>query len=209
MLTNQFYAVLAAALRGAARPPAFFVAVGSGERGWDLSGPPPGTREVRSLAAEVARRAVPPERIEFLDAGGRPGAGPTPRLRLSVEFPAGEATGTLRECGLFAGSAEGDGPGTLLSYFAHARIDKEAETALARSFVLDLRPAALAAGSRETRWLANTRNEEVHDLERRTPRCQVEEIRFDRRFYFPSAEAALEAGYDRCAYCFGRDLSER
>lgn len=64
-------------------------------------------------------------------------------------------------------------------------------------------------GSRVTRWLGNSSSRELHDLEAETASCQLAEIAEDRRFYFSSFEAGREHGYDPCAYCFGREASQR
>jgi hypothetical protein len=208
MLTESFYTALAAALGEAGRRAPFWVAVGAGREAWDRAGLPPVSGEVGRLEDEVTRRPV--ERIAYVDEGGARAERATPRLRLTVVFQPGEATGPLRECGLFGGDAgESPGSGMLLSYFAHARLDKDERMSLSRTFTIDLTPRAVTAGSQETRWLANTESGEVHDVENRTRACQLDEIRFDRRFWFPTLELALETGYDRCAYCFGRELSLR
>lgn len=206
MLTDGFYRALAADLARSRETHRFLLAVGAGEEAWDRRRPEPG-REVDELADELARKAVPADRVEFLGSDGRPVEAPTTRIRFSADFGPGEGAGSLRECGLFRAGRAGGDP-VLLSYFTHERIDKPEGMRLARSVVVDLTPRALVPGTRETRWLANTGSGEFHDLERAVARCQVEEIRPDRRFYFPSEDAAVEAGYDFCAYCFGRDRSE-
>lgn len=209
MLTRAFYAALAAALRDTGRTGRFFIAVGAGDPAWDRA-PPREDRDVGGLAAELARVPVPPEGMVFLDARGRPSGEPTHRLALSATFAAGEGVGTLRECGLFGGGATSDaGSGTLLSYFAHPRIEKAGEGVLTRTVHVDLEPRPFVPGSRETRFLGNTFTTELHDLDNRQPGCQIGEIRFDRRYYFPTVEDAVAAGYDLCAYCFGRSRSRR
>lgn len=209
MLTAAFYRVLAARLRVPGGPNTYVVAVGTGRESWDRR-PPAETREVTGLAAEVARQAVPPDGIVFLDESGEPTEEPTPRLRLSARFSAGEAIGTLRESGLFSGgTAEEPGSGTLISYVTHGRIEKTEGMTLSRTFRIDLTPRPFVPGTRVTRYLANTSSEELHDLENTVAACQIDEIRFDRRFYFAGVEEAIAAGYDHCAYCFGRELSTR
>jgi hypothetical protein len=206
MLTTLFYTAAASGLAGGpATAWGFAIAVGEGTAAWDAVAPAP-DRTTAQLTRETARRAVPPEALVFLDASGRPSRQPTPRLRFAVTFPPGEGTGTLRECGLFARRADRD---VLLSYHTHPRIEKEAGGSLQRTISIDLTPRPVAPGSRLTRFLGNTYSTEIHDLDRETPNCQIPEIRFDRRFYFAGLEQARAAGYDPCAYCFGRDLSER
>ena len=60
-----------------------------------------------------------------------------------------------------------------------------------------------------TRLLGNSGSREVHDLDNEKPRCQIAEIRPDRRFYFTSIDQAEKLGYDFCAYCFGKQRSRR
>ena len=52
------------------------------------------------------------------------------------------------------------------------------------------------------RYLGNRKKLEYHDLDNKTPRCQIEEIK--ERIYFSSEEQAEQTGYDRCAHCLGR-----
>ncbi len=58
------------------------------------------------------------------------------------------------------------------------------------------------------RYLGNSAKREVHDLSKTTKRCQLDEIRPDHRVYFKTQKEATEAGYDYCAYCFGKDKSK-
>lgn len=60
-----------------------------------------------------------------------------------------------------------------------------------------------------TRWLGNSREREVHDLTKTKKGCQIDEIAADRRVFFKTEEDAVKAGYDRCAYCFGKAKSKR
>ncbi len=208
MLTNAFYVALASALKAAAEAGDLSIAVGGGDPAWDADGTPREDRRVDGLGAEVARKTVPADRAVFLDENGRPARAPTTRLQLSVTFGAGEAAGTLRECGLFREAGRADGP-SLLSYFTHPRVEKAEAGSLSRVFRIDVTPRPIVAGSRETRYLANAASGEFHDLENTKSLCQIEEIRVDRRFYLRNEAEAAELGYDFCAYCFGRDRSRR
>jgi len=62
---------------------------------------------------------------------------------------------------------------------------------------------------RATRYLGNAGSRELHDLTNEQPSCQIDEIRSDHRVPFDDVESAVEAGYDFCAYCFGRERSKR
>ena len=210
MLTDNLFVALAALLTGAPSAPGrYFIAVGAGDEAWDQAAPGE-ARATERLAEEVARKPVPAEQIAFLNEAGQPTEAPTPHVQFAATFEAGEGTGLLRECGLFGGAAtEASGSGVLLSYHTHPRIDKAEGATLARTLRIDLTPRAIVPGCRVTRYLGNTATTELHDLDRVTTNCQIDEIRFDRRYYFSSVEAAAEANYDVCAYCFGRELSQR
>ena len=59
------------------------------------------------------------------------------------------------------------------------------------------------------RYLGNSNTLELHDLKNVTPRCQIDEIKSDHRVHFSTQKEATAAGYDFCAYCFGKDKSKR
>jgi|GEM_PF-1553653 len=210
MLTENFYTMIATMLTGSTAVPGdLYVAVGIGDKTWDTI-PPDVNRSVMKLTRELARKRVTEKDITFLDVDGKPSKGPTTRLSISVRFGDGEAIGSLRECGLYGGGAtDAADSGTLLSYYRHPVIAKTAAMSLQRVIRLDLSPSQVVAGSRVTRYLANVRTEELHDLENPNFNCQIDEIREDYRYYFATVEAALAVGYDRCGYCFGRALSAR
>jgi hypothetical protein len=60
-----------------------------------------------------------------------------------------------------------------------------------------------------TRYLGNSGERELHDVQNEKPRCQLSAIRPDHRIFFQSTQQAEQAGYDYCAYCFGKDKSKR
>lgn len=62
---------------------------------------------------------------------------------------------------------------------------------------------------KKTRFLGNSHNREVHDQQNAKKNCQINEIAIDRRVFFETLEDAIKAGYDCCAYCFGRSKSKR
>lgn len=209
MLTHRFYDQLAAFFHerlGAAAE--LFVAVGAGETGWDET-PPVRTRDTTALTHELARQRVTLGGVGFIDEQGNPLEAPAPRLRVSASFGPGQAVGTLRECGLYADAGPEAGSGILLAYYIHPRLEKTAAGTLTRSIRLDLTPRPGGGGSAVTRYLGNSNSREFHDLENVTGACQVDEIAPDRRVYYATREAALAAGYDFCAFCFGRALSQR
>lgn len=59
------------------------------------------------------------------------------------------------------------------------------------------------------RYLGNVNTRELHDLQKITPMCRIDEISIDRRYFFSRIEDAQALSYDFCAYCFGRALSKR
>jgi hypothetical protein len=59
------------------------------------------------------------------------------------------------------------------------------------------------------RYLGNSHKLELHDLKNATPRCQIDAIKAEHRVYFTTQKEATAAGYDFCAYCFGKDKSKR
>jgi hypothetical protein len=210
MLTNDFFTALASLLRGDATfPGSLFIAVGMGNPAWDDAAPE-ATRDVTQLTNEVARQVVNPQEIAYQDTKGEAAVVATPHLRIAVTFGVDEAVGMLRECGLCAGDATTDpGSGTLLAYYTYPRLEKTGSMVLERVIRIDLTPQPYAPGCRITRYLGNSRTREMHDLEQVTMQCQIEEIWLDKRFYHASVAAARNMSYDFCAYCFGRELSER
>lgn len=210
MLTEAFYRYLANLMYDASQGgDALYIAIGSGEDQWDTL-PPNRDRSNLAFVKELARLPVAAENITYMDANDNPSVGPTWRIRVSVNFRGEGAIGTIRETGLFGMGATTDlGSGQLLSYFIHARIDKTIEMDFERQVTLDLSPSPYRLAGHLTRYLGNSSTEELHDLDNETGACQIDEIRVDRRHYFDTIEQALDMGYDHCAFCFGRDLSQR
>ncbi len=64
-------------------------------------------------------------------------------------------------------------------------------------------------GNCQTRYLGNSGPRELHDLSNEKPRCGLAKMRPDHRVYFASPKEAEQAGYDYCAYCFGKGKSKR
>jgi hypothetical protein len=53
-------------------------------------------------------------------------------------------------------------------------------------------------------YCGNTSEKEVHDLDKETTQCQIDEIiRAGHATPFDSLDTAHKAGYDNCAYCLG------
>lgn len=210
MLTDQFYVQLAGLIKGGLQGwSPLYIAVGGGDAQWDTRISTP-DRSTLVLTDEILRKPVAPDAIVYLDEEGEAASGPGAVIRLQARFDAGEATGTLRECGLFAGSdSDQINTGVLLAYFIHPRIEKTADMALNRSIVLNLSPQKTILQGHLSSYLGNVISEELHNLENEKPGCQIDEIRSDRRAYFSSPEQAIGVGYDYCAFCFGKELSRR
>lgn len=210
MLTNNFYGYLAWLMASqTSEGSTLFVAVGSGNSEWD-NRPPELRREQIAFQQEVSRYAVNSNDIVFITDNGEVSEAATSRIQISATFGLEQALGTIRETGIFAmGATEQLGSGVLLSYFVHPRIDKTTEVTLERKIVIDLEPDSFRALGHLTRYLGNASSEELHDLENEKVNCQISELRIDRRHYFQTIEQAQVLGYDYCAHCFGRELSQR
>ncbi len=70
-------------------------------------------------------------------------------------------------------------------------------------------PPGKDEGQEKTRYLGNSSKREIHDLNNEKPQCQISEIRPDHRVSFKTEGEAIAAGYDYCAYCFGKEKSKR
>jgi hypothetical protein len=208
VLTHGFSVALAVRLRGAGEAGSpWYVAVGAGDPAWDRV-PAVLDPGATKLWNELARKAVPSDGVVYLDAAGNPSSTPTPWLRFGASFGLDDANGELREVGLFAEGAPERDAGRLVSYFTHAPIGKTPGTILERTLRLDLTRQSVG-GAQPTRFLGNSHSRELHDLERRRTACRLEQLAFDHRLYFASTEQAIQLGYDYCAACFGRELSQR
>lgn len=208
MLTNDFYVTLSSALMADVQGH-MYLAIGSGEPAWDAA-PPTYQRDTTHLVNEFARKAISAENMSYLNEAGDETDTPSARLRIKTIFLETEGIGTLRECGLFDDTASAvPGSGTLLSYFIHQRIEKSEGLKLERTIELDLTPRSSGPGQIATQYIGNSSSRELHDLDNETGACRINEIRFDNRIYFGSPEQAVGLGYDYCAFCFGRELSQR
>ena len=210
MLSQHFYMYLAQLLNSGSQPrdPLYF-AIGSGHETWDTAAPVL-SRDTLQYHNEIARKPVAPDDIVYVDEFNHPTDLITAHVAVSTTFLPGEGVGPVRECGLYAlGANDQTGSGLLISYFTHALIEKAADTQLHRRLILHLAPEPYRVVGHQTRYLGNALTEELHDLENENGACQISEIRVDRRYYFDSPEQAIGLGYDFCAFCFGREMSQR
>lgn len=207
MLTNRFYNQLTRSIKDDSNWSNAFIAIGRGDVSWDRTSPFY-DRELTALVDEVSRKQVARCGIYFVDEAGETTETVTSRLAFNVTFEADEGEGTFRECGLFVHEPDSDSE-VLVSYFIYPRIEKNLEGSLSRQILLDLTPRSSGTGQIITRYLGNTNSRECHDLDNQQTNCQIAEISFDHRIYFGTPGLAQTAGYDYCAFCFGRELSER
>jgi hypothetical protein len=87
--------------------------------------------------------------------------------------------------------------------------DLKAEIAVNPPKITPLAKVAAPAAAKKTRYMGNSSTRELHDLSNEQENCRIAQIRFDHRVNFRTQKEALNAGYDFCAYCFGRDKSKR
>ena len=108
-----------------------FLAVGTGDPGWDAQPPPP-DRSRTALTAEIYRiRLRPGIEISYDSSAGA--------VDVRVSLGPGVATGPLRELGLFGGPATAmPGSGLLVNHKVHDRIDKAGGDTVDRELRLQL-----------------------------------------------------------------------
>lgn len=71
-------------------------------------------------------------------------------------------------------------------------------------------PQAPGNGTGDTqRYAGNPATRELHDTQKLTKRCNFDAIKPNVRVYFDNTVVAEKAGYDYCAYCFGKAKSKR
>lgn len=117
-------------LIGASGGPIAWMAFGRGRPEWDAASPP----------ADLARRALDDEVVRLpLDVRGRLRFDVATRtIRAQVTLGPGQATGQLREVGLFAGRASArQDSGVMINHLVHDVVDKDPDQSLRR--ILELR----------------------------------------------------------------------
>jgi len=83
-----------------------YLAVGTGQSGWNLQNPPQPTNTQTALFNEIARKVFDTEDVTFVDPDtGDPTSVPTNILDFTCTFSETEAVGSLVEMGLFGGDA--------------------------------------------------------------------------------------------------------
>jgi hypothetical protein len=99
--------------------------IGTGLPGWDTT-PPVQSYDQSTLEAEYYRLTIPQGEIIFIDPiTGSPAGSPTNKLEITVIIGYSAANGTMREFGLFGGTATSTlDTGEMVNWIVHDRIDK-------------------------------------------------------------------------------------
>jgi len=102
-----------------------FMGIGTGLVGWDTT-PPTQSYDQATLEAEYYRLTIPQGDIVFIDpVSGTPTGYPTNKIEITVNIGYSEANGTMREFGLFGGTATSAlDSGEIVNWIVHDRIDK-------------------------------------------------------------------------------------
>lgn len=102
-----------------------FMGIGSGLAGWDTT-PPTQDYDQAILTSEYYRMTIPQGDIVFIDPStGSPSGSPTSKLEITVNMGYSDANGTMREFGLFGGTAiSALDSGEMVNWIVHDRIDK-------------------------------------------------------------------------------------
>jgi hypothetical protein len=111
-----------------------YLAVGHGNVSWDTT-PPTQSYNQTTLTDEFFRKAIPQVDIVFIDPITNLPTGGTPssKIEITVNLLTSEANGTLREFGLFGGTATGTlDSGQIVNWIVHGRIDKDTSLSIQR-----------------------------------------------------------------------------
>lgn len=102
-----------------------FMGIGTGLIGWDTV-PPTQSFDQTILESEYYRMTIPQGDIIFIDpVTGDPSVTPTNKLEITVNIGYSDANGTMREFGLFGGTATSSlDSGEIVNWIVHDRIDK-------------------------------------------------------------------------------------
>jgi len=65
------------------------------------------------------------------------------------------------------------------------------------------------SSSDKQRYAGNSASRKLHDTKKLSKRCSFSTINPGQLVYFDSTAAVEKAGYDYCAYCFGKAKSKR
>ena len=139
-IQNSFATLLAAWCRGEATYDRItYFAVGSGLVAWDTT-PPTKPYSDTTLTTEYFRKAVAQTDIVYLDPATDIPTGGTPdsKIEITVTLLTSEANGTLREFGLFGGTASGTtDSGQMVNWITHSKIDKDSSLEIERKIRIE------------------------------------------------------------------------
>jgi len=111
-----------------------FMGIGSGLVAWDTT-PPTQAYSQTTLTTEYFRKAISQPEIYFIDPSTNlpTGGTPSPKIEIDVTLGLTEANGTLREFGLFGGTATITlDSGEMVNWIVHTRIDKDSSMEIDR-----------------------------------------------------------------------------
>lgn len=134
-IQNVFATLLATWLRAEAGYDRIgFMGIGSGLVSWDTT-PPAQPYSDTTLTTEYFRKAIPQVDIVYIDpitdipTGGTPSS----KVEITVDLLSAEANGTMREFGLFGGTATvALDSGEIVNWIVHSRIDKDSSLEIQR-----------------------------------------------------------------------------
>jgi len=139
-IQNSFATLLAAWCRAEAGYGRIsYLAVGAGQASWDVT-PPTQPYAETTLNNETFRKTIDQANIVFIDPVTNASTGGTPssKLEITTTLLAAEANGTLREFGMFGGTATGvTDSGEMVNWIVHARIDKDSSMEIERKIRLE------------------------------------------------------------------------
>lgn len=138
-IQNSFATLLAAWCRGESGYDRItYLGYGSGLVAWDTV-PPTKSYNATTLQTEYFRKAVTQPDIVYLDPATDIPTGGTPdsKIEITVTLLTSEGNGTLREFGLFGGTATiAFDSGQMVNWISHSRIDKDTSFEIERKIRL-------------------------------------------------------------------------
>jgi len=134
-IQNSFSDLLAAWCRGEVGYDRIaYMGIGHGLVSWDSATPPQPYSET-TLEDEYFRKAIPQADIVYVDpvTGVPTGGVPSSKIEITVTLGTSEANGTMREFGLFGGTATATfDTGEMVNWVIHDRIDKDTSLEIER-----------------------------------------------------------------------------
>lgn len=138
-IQNSCATLLASLMKGEAGYSfANFLAIGSGDPSWDTTSPTKSYDQTK-LTTEYFRKSISPIDIIYLDpTTGLVSGSATTKIQFTVVILPGEANGTMREFGLFGGTATSvTDSGEMVNWIDHAKIDKDISLEIQRKITIE------------------------------------------------------------------------